>query len=97
MAVHLPRKDDSINIAGNSMIFSAKNPSGNSGNALPVTFTAKPSALRVSTKDDTIGINSNSVIFSAKGPPSKTSNALPVTFAAKPSGLRMPSPKLGFF
>lgn len=97
MAVHLPRKDDSINIAGNSMIFSAKNPSGNSGNALPVTFAAKPPGLRMPTKDDTIGINSNSMIFSAKGPPSKTSNALPVTFAAKPSGLRMPSPKLGFF
>jgi hypothetical protein len=95
LAVHLLRKDDSISIAGNSMIFSAKNPPNNSGNSLPVSFTAKYSGLRMPTKDDSIA--SNSMIFSAKDPPSNSSNTLPVTFAAKPSGLRMPSPKLGFF
>lgn len=88
---------DSTSIAGNSAIFSAKNPPSNSGHALPVTFTAKPSALRLPRKDDPISIASNSMVFSAKDPPSNSSNALPVTFAPKPSGLRMPSPKLGFF
>jgi hypothetical protein len=47
MAVHLPRKDDSIRIVGNSMIFSAKDPPSNSSNTLPVTFVAKPSGLRM--------------------------------------------------